>query len=245
MKKFILLICLVPFLCFAGHDPYPWRHEGICQEFKERPIDIIQAFIPKDPVIFEAGGHYGVDTLKFSDKWPQAHIISFEPNPHAFHQLLALSLTRNNIFPYQLAVASFNGPSLFYVCYGSFGDNPIFEGASSLLPASEGMKVHYQGPQITVDCVVLDDWCSNNGINKIDFMWLDLEGMELQMLTSSPNILKTVSVIYVETNFQEFRIGMTQYYSLKQFLEDSGFMLLSHWYQENLQGNAIFIRKNH
>ena len=104
------------------------------------------------------------------------------------------------------------------------------------------MKIHYQGPQIVVNCVVLDDWCSENGINKIDFMWLDLEGAELQMLKSSPKILETVSLIYVETNFQEFRIGMTQYSSLKEFLEASGFHLLSHWYRENLQGDAIFIR---
>ena len=104
------------------------------------------------------------------------------------------------------------------------------------------MKIHYQGPQAIVDCVILDDWCRKNGIDKIDFMWLDLEGMELQVLKSSPKILKTVSVIYTETNFYPFRIGMTQYAALRTFLEQSGFRLLSHWYHEGLQGNAIFVR---
>lgn len=224
-------------------DPYPWRFEGICQEFKDNPLDLIKAFIPKDPVIFEAGGHYGVDTARFSNKWPDAHIISFEPNPNAFEKLLALSIEQVNIFPYQLAVANFNGAGILHVCYGTSGNDPIFEGASSLLPASEGMKIHYQGPKVMVDCVILDDWCKVNGVSKIDFMWLDLEGMELQVLKSSPDILKTVSVIYTETNFQEFRIGMTQYAALRSFLEKSGFHLLSHWYQENLQGNAIFVKR--
>lgn len=200
-------------------------------------------FLPNNPIIFEAGGHYGLDTVKLSQKWPAGKIISFEPNPHAFEKLLALSKTKANVFPYPFAVANFNGKSIFYVCYGTNGDNPEYEGASSLLPASEGMKIHYQGPQVLVDCFILDDWCCENGVDKIDFMWLDLEGMELQTLESSPEILKTVSVIYTETNFYPFRVGMTQYAALKQFLEKSGFIMLSHWYREGLQGDAIFIRQ--
>jgi len=246
MKTFthvvLVSLCMLFTSVSFANDPYPWRFEGICQEFKDRPLDIIQALIPKNPVIFEAGGHYGVDTAKFSNKWPNAHIISFEPNPNAFEKLFALSIERDNIFPYPLAVANFNGPGIFYICYGTYGNDPQFEGASSLLPASEGMKIHYQGPEVMVDCVILEDWCKANGVSKIDFMWLDLEGMELQVLESSPEILRSVSVIYTETNFQKFRIGMTQYAALKSFLESSGFHLLSHWYQENLQGNAIFVR---
>ena len=128
-----------------------------------------------------------------------------------------------------------------HVCYGTEGNNPVFEGASSLLEPSEWMKVHYQGPKITVPCVVLDDWWRQNQDRPIDFMWLDLEGLELQVLRSSPQLLKTVSVIYTETNFRPFRIGMTQYEELKAFLEHNGFTMISHWYAENFQGNAIFI----
>ncbi len=232
MKKIIfnlIAMCSI-YTNVIANDPYPWRFEGICQEFKDNPI------------IFEAGGHYGVDTIKFSNKWPQATIISFEPNPNAFEKLFELSKLKNNIFPFGLAVGDFNGSAVFYLCYGTHGKDPIFEGASSLLPASESMQIHYMGPKINVDCVILDDWCKQNEITHIDFMWLDLEGMELQALKSSPEILKTVKVIYTETNFQEFRLGMTQYIELKNFLENSGFRLLSHWYQENLQGNAIFVR---
>lgn len=219
------------------------RFEGIFEEFQENPLAIVSMFIPSNPIIFEAGGHYGDDTAKFAKKWPNAKIISFEPNPNAFDKLLAVSKEYPNIHPYPLAVAHFNGSAPFYVCYGTTGDNPIFEGASSLLPASEGMKIHYQGPIILVNCVTLDDWCKENGIDKIDFMWLDLEGMELETLKGAIEILKTVSVIYTETNFFPFRIGMTQYEALKQFLEQSGFRLVSHWYQPGVQGNAIFVSR--
>jgi hypothetical protein len=96
---------------------------------------------------------------------------------------------------------------------------------------------------VGVSCVILDDWCKKNNVDHIDFMWLDLEGLELQILQSSPLILNTVKVIYTETNFYEFRKNMTQYGALKEFLNSSGFRLLSHWYAQAHQGNAIFVRK--
>ena len=104
------------------------------------------------------------------------------------------------------------------------------------------MKIHYQGPCITVPCVILDDWCKQNRISHFDLLWLDLEGMELQILYNSPEILKTVKVIFTETNFRSFRLGMTLYHHLKAFLEKQGFRQLADWYDPKIQGNAIFVR---
>jgi hypothetical protein len=132
---------------------------------------------------------------------------------------------------------------MFHVCYGAQYD-PVYEGASSILPPSESMIINYQGPKIQVPCFTLDDWCQKNNQDKIDFMWLDLEGYELQVLKSSPQILRTVKAIYAETNFYEFRKGMTLYEDLRFFLENNGFQLLSHGYYKGYQGNAIFVRKD-
>lgn len=74
-------------------------------------------------------------------------------------------------------------------------------------------------------------------------MWLDLEGAELLILSSSPKILSTVKCIYTETNFQKFRHGTVQYNDLKNFLESAGFELIAHWYHKDWQGDAIFVRK--
>jgi FkbM family methyltransferase len=247
MKTVSLII--TTFILFFGCNnaeetyPYPEIFEGKFKEYKSKPLDLIEKFIPNNPVIFEAGAHYGIDSAKFSKKWPFSKIISFEPNPHAFEKLCNVADAYRNIFPYNLAIANFNGPGIFYVCHGSNGDNPEYEGASSLLPASEAMKIHYQGPQIMVNCVKLDDWCKDYQVKQIDFMWLDLEGMELQALECSKEVLKNVSVIYVETNFQEFRIGMTKYEDLKAFLKKSGFTQLAHWYYKGLQGNALFVKR--
>jgi FkbM family methyltransferase len=207
-------------------------------------LEIIEQFLPENPIVFEVGGHNGTDSVRLSEKWPNGKIISFEANPNQFKSYEVKASKHKNMFGYNLAVNTFNGFTDFYLCWGSTGDNPEFEGASSLLKPSKEREIDYQGPVIHVPCVVFDDWCKENQVENVDFMWLDLEGFERQFISSSPNILSTVSVIYTETNFTDFRQGTTQFYDLKDFMEDLDFELIAHWYNEGLQGDAIFVRKS-
>ncbi len=206
-------------------------------------LEIIGSYLPEDPIVFEAGAYDGSDSVKMATMWQKGKIISFEPNPSAFKAYQEKATKFSNMVGYHLAVNSYNGTATFYLCWGTGGKDPVFEGASSLLTPSAAMKTHYMGPKIEVPCVVLDDWCQDHGLDKIDFMWLDLEGFEVQMLKSSPEILKTVKVIYTETNFFRFRKGTTMYTVLHKFLKEQGFTLVAHWYNEGLQGDAIFVRE--
>ncbi len=206
-------------------------------------LAIIDSYLPEAPTVFEAGAYQGNDSVKMANMWPKGKILSFEPNPSAFNLYQEKAKNYSNMFGYNLAVNNYNGIATFYLCWGTDGKDPIFEGASSLLTPSAAMSKHYMGPKIEVPCVILDHWCRDNKVKNIDFMWLDLEGFEIQLLKSSPEILKTVKVIYTETNFFQFRQGTTTYSVLKKFLNKQGFNMIAHWYSEGLQGDAIFVRK--
>ncbi|HEX2583065.1 MAG TPA: FkbM family methyltransferase [Chlamydiales bacterium] len=225
------------------------RYEGINPEWKgyeqvdSRMTGIVSKYIPENPVVFEVGAKDGEDTVKLAALWPKGKIISFEANPNQFMKYQEKARMFSNMYGYNLAVNTYNGTAKFYLCWGSNGDDPMFEGASSLLEPSEAQKIHYRGPEITVPCVIFDDWCKENQVSSIDFMWLDLEGFEMQFLKSSPNILKTVKVIQAETNIFGFRKGTTRFPVLKAFLKKQGFKMVAHWYNEGLQGDAIFVRK--
>jgi FkbM family methyltransferase len=224
------------------------RYEGVNPDWQVAEgifarLDIIASFLPNNPTVFEVGAKDGEDSVKLANIWKSGKIISFEANPNQFVKYEEKARNYSNMFGYNLAVNTYNGFATFYLCWGDHGKDPVFEGASSLLQPAEGMEIHYMGPEITVPCVILDDWCRDNQISAIDFMWLDLEGFELQLLKSSPEILKTVKVIYTETNFFKFRKGTTAFGSLKYFLEKNGFKLIAHWYNEGLQGDAIFVRE--
>ncbi len=221
---------------------YSLFFQGAPENSGKNKLDLIAQFLPKAPIILEAGGHYGHDTLAFASKWPKAKIISFEANPSTFEKLFEKTSWVPNIHVLNLALNSFNGKAVLHVCSMATAISSADEGASSLLETSDWMKEDYAGHKIEVPCVVLDDWCEENRIDHVDFMWLDLEGLELQILKSSPKILETVKVIYTETNFRWFRKEMTQYVDLRTFLEKAGFTLFAHWFIKDWQGNAIFVR---
>ncbi|MGH7890468.1 MAG: FkbM family methyltransferase, partial [Thermodesulfobacteriota bacterium] len=212
------------------------------ERWEDKRWDLISFFIPRNPVIVQAGASYGDETVQLALKWPQSYLIAFEPNPHSFETLSQKVADFNNIHIHNLALNYQNGKAPFYVCYGTTGRDLAFEHASSLLKPSKEMEIHYKGPVINIECAVLDDWCRQNKIDHVDLLRLDLQGSELQVLCSSPQILSTVKVIHVATNFFPFRIGTTRYQELETFLKVLGFRLLSHWYREGLQGSAIFVK---
>jgi 2-O-methyltransferase len=242
---FLVFLSLSGWFTSLQANTYPPKVEGSFAGWNQKRLDLISLFLPINPVVIQAGGHYGIETVSFAQRWPNGKIISFEPNPHAFEILSSKTSSSTNVQVYNSALNNYSGNAPFYLCYGSSGKDPAFEHASSLLKPSAGMEIHYQGPVITVDCVLLDEWCYEHQIDHVDFLCLNLQGAELQVLKSSPEILKSVTCISVHTNLFPFRKGTTHYVDLKNFLEKSGFQLLTHWYREGLDGDAIFVKKSY
>lgn len=201
------------------------------------PFSLLRKLLPENPVILEAGAQFGEDTQWMSELWPTGTVHAFEPLPNSFLELKKVAATHNNIYVYPLALAEKAGLASFWVSGG----------ASSLLPPTPSFNQDYFHADIehpiTVECITLDDWASQNNINKIDFMWLDMEGNELNALKAGLNILDTVQVIYTEVNLQPFWQGSVQYEELKKFLEEKSFVeiwkdIVPHWH-----GNVLFVKE--
>lgn len=202
-------------------------------------LDIIQPFLPKNPVILEAGCNGGEDTVIMAQKWPLGHLHAFDPVPYF------VSLTRNKVQAHRIKNTSVHPYALWHTTGKEvFHYSKTVGGASSLLESNKEMVnlCDYQDRDIVVDCINLDEWAKKNSVDHIDFMWLDMEGSELQVLSSAPNIVKSVRVIITEINFREFRVGMTQYKHLKKLLNDYGMTLYKIWGSSNWQGTALFVR---
>jgi len=256
MKKFITFFALL-FFCVSAHSHKVSMNRNFRTAYKKNfpelyskdpeclgsYFKIFEKYLTKTPVIFEAGGFDGSDTVRFASEFPDGLIITFEPNPDSFEKLKNRVQGFDNVWANQLAVNNVNGEVLFYVCHGTYGKDPSFAGASSVLKPTKNMEIHYMGPRIKVLCVKLDDWCAENRVDYIDFMWLDLEGLELRVLKGALEILKSVKIIYTETNMFMFRKGTVQYHELKSFLIKHGFKEVVHWFTPGLQGNAIFVRE--
>jgi FkbM family methyltransferase len=215
---------------------------GTCEKFLGKgvlPKKYFIRFLPENPVILEAGAHRGKDTVEMAKMWPAGTIHAFEPVPSLFKKLEDSTRNLKNVHCYQLALGNNPGEEVMYVSSGSS------DGSSSLLPPKEHLNVFptvYFDSKIPVTTTTLDAWAESNNIRKIDFMWLDLQGMELNVLKSGTNILRTVTAIYTEVSGIEAYKEQTLYSDLAEWLVSNGFRI-EREVVENSSGNVFFLRK--
>jgi len=215
-------------------------------KLQNRPsIAFIQQFLPENPVIVEAGAHVGSDTSVMSKRWPQGTIYAFEPSPSVFKELKKKCRKRKNVKTFQLALGKEQGVAKFYPSQATNegnGSGP-HDAQGSLLPPSKKEWVWPSigfGKAISVKQTTLDSWAKKEGIKKIDFLWLDMQGSELSMLKASPEILKTVQVIQTEVSKRSFYEGSAVAQEMQAWLEGQGFTLIYMTTDEH--GDALFVR---
>lgn len=202
-------------------------------------------FLPYNPIIVDSGAYCGEGACLAAKHWPKCKVYALEPNPRAYALLRKTVSDQKleNVYTYNLALNNYNGEAPLYLCYGPNANDLSYESLSSLLPPSSEMENTWKGPQIDVPCVVLDDWCRENQIDHIDILKLELEGLELQVLESSPHILKNVKILWLQSFFHPFRKDMTFYFTLKDFLLKADFVVLAHWYKQNERGNVVYVSR--
>jgi FkbM family methyltransferase len=82
--------------------------------------------------------------------------------------------------------------------------------SSSLLPPRDHERycrgVSFAG-SVTVAVRTLDTWAAQGGIDRVDFAWLDLQGMDLAVLQASPHVLNGLRAVSMEVCRKELFAG--------------------------------------
>jgi len=207
----------------------------------------IKQYIPTNPVIVEAGAFDGHETLRMLAVWPEATIHAFEPIPVIFKKLEENTVHLPNVHRYKIALSDVTGTSKLYVAEKP--DRPDFPTQASSLRMPKERLLHspIQFPYtINVPTITLDDWAQKYAIPKVDLLWLDMQGHELDALTAARALLKTVSVIHVEVSFIEGYLGQAQYPEVKTWLENAGFVMIGRDFSDQpakFFGNALFVQQ--
>jgi FkbM family methyltransferase len=210
-------------------------------------LEIIQKYLPTNPIIVEAGAFDGRETQKMSALWPNGIIHAFEPVPAIFEKLTINTSHLKNVYRYPIALSDQTGTAQLYISEKK--DKPgIPTQANSLLKPKERLSISplIFPTKIEVPTTTLDDWAHDYHINHVDFLWLDLQGYELNVLKASPKTLKYVKVIYTEVEFIEAYEDQYQYPQVKTWLEDNGFIMIGKDFSDKptwFFGNALFIRQ--
>ena len=207
----------------------------------------IATFINKpNPIILEIGCNDGTDTLAFLRVMPEAQIFCFEPDPRAiarFKKHLGAKLDRVKLF--EIAVSDRIGTIDFHMS----GGNDLPEGWVQDIPEGWDQSGSIRRPKnhhkeypwvkfektIVVNTRRLDDWCVENGIHQVDFIWMDVQGAEGDVIRGAECILQKTRFLYTEYSNTETYEGQP---SLKDLLAQlPSFAIVAQYPQDVLLRN--------
>jgi FkbM family methyltransferase len=216
-----------------------WVGSKIFHEIETKKI--IKNFLPDDAVIVEAGAHAGVDTGEFARLFPTGRVYAFEPVPDIFFSLVENKGHLKNVIFFSVALGEKDEEVNMFVSGGRS------DGSSSLLAPKDHLIDHPDvlfNENIFVNSITMDTWADLFAIPRVDLLWLDLQGLELNVLKSGQRVLENVRAIYTEVNLKENYEGAALYSDLRSWLEERGFSVeLEQIYWED-GGNVLFVRKS-
>ena len=240
--------------------PHTFQGIGLGGVKPNAVINFIKPLLPENPTILEAGAFDGADTVRLSKAWPEGRIYSFEPVPDNYKKLLNATKALTNITHSKLALSDKKGSAEFHVAEMKNQQDVPCASGSLLAPDAHiryDKNVVFR-KKITVDTDTLNNWATSNEVSSIDFMWLDMQGHELAMLSQASMILPTVKLIYIEVEFVKAYKDQPIYQDVKAWLEDAGFGIIARDFDEDYAakgdaistkeryfGNVIFANKNY
>jgi FkbM family methyltransferase len=204
--------------------------------------EFIRHFLPANPVIIDAGAHRGDDSIEFARLIPSAEIHAFEPVPAIFDSLKAAAAEYKQIRCYKVALSNSTGHQEMHVSSGGS------DASSSLLAPVDHLKDHpdtFFNEKIVVNTVTLDEWAVEQKIEKIDFLWLDMQGFELNVLKASSQAFQRVSAVHMEVSTKQTYENVPQYSEIRSWMESRGFKVEVEEIPAGWDmGNVLFVKKS-
>ncbi len=138
-------------------------------------------------VIVDAGANIGTSSIYFAKKYPDAKIFAIEPEQNNFVQLEKNTDHYSNIKTVKAALWGEEGGKIIQDrLTGSWG-----------YTISETLEKTESTGQI-IQCITIDGFMEQNGLNNIDILKMDIEGGEKDVLEKSSNWISKVNVMTVE-----------------------------------------------
>lgn len=180
-----------------------------------------------------------------------ADVIGFEPNPVQYEKLALLS----HQYPGRFTAEKI-GIGLKYEQQALFFNPEALDHASFM---TEVNAVEYvdNSHSTQAQMMPLDMYCERHNINKIDFIKIDVEGLEVDVLRGAQKTIRRVrpKYIQVEFNWHQLYRGIT-FWSLAKLLNSyDTYQLVPGGWQKRLPGdpltnlflfsNFVFVRAEH
>jgi len=197
-------------------------------------------FSPK--LLFDVGASHGIFVEEAWKEWPRLETYAFEPEP----EFVAVLREKEKRFPSLHVCSSLVGAT-------SKTEQPYYHylGASTVLMENvdrPDQKTIAGGPVRSSRMIRLDQFCEEQKCIP-DFLKIDVQGYELEVLKGAEGILSSVEVVYTEVNHLEIYAGVPLASELIGWLAQRGFALhdICEFYRRPLdqalwQSDMIFVQ---
>lgn len=164
-------------------------------------------------IFFEIGCHFGTDTenLLFTSR----NIHCFEPD---YRNVQIFKKFNYPVTLNECAVSDIDGEIEFYMSSGNVYES-VHGPTNNMLTNSNDWSASssIKKPKTLVNTLPwikfnkitkvrsqrIDTYCKENNINKIDFIWMDVQGAELDVLQGAGEFINNINYIYTEYNEEE------------------------------------------
>ena len=165
--------------------------DSVSGTFEPDMVRLFSLLVGSDDVVFDVGANIGCTSILFSQL--ASKVYSFEPSPSTF-QYLEMNVNHanaKNINMFNVGLG--NGAGKFTLTFAS--NNRAGGFVSDKMQASSGHQVE----DIIIE--IGDDFISKNSIAKLDFIKIDVEGFELNVINGlRSTIMKFEPVVVLELN---------------------------------------------
>ncbi|MCF6149088.1 MAG: FkbM family methyltransferase [Candidatus Kuenenia sp.] len=176
----------------------------------------------KNSIVFDVGANKGEFSLKvFEHFYQNVTVYCFEPSILIFKEL-------------QHALKEFPNAKLLNIALGLENETVTMYGhtsSSGLEVCSENVRKKAMDYTERVNFVRLDDFCKQHHIDHIDYLKMDVEGCELNILKSARNMINSDSIdfihfefnhpnIYLKVFFKDYYDFLSPKYNIYRILQD-------------------------
>ncbi len=186
-------------------------------------LDRIEPLISSNDIVFDIGANIGVVTNWFAHRCQ--HVHAFEPHPDNFETIKSQQELRNmkNITLHDIALGKDNSKMQLHV--------KRFHGHHSLGDVASSQTVG----RIEVNVRTVDEIFEELKIDKINFMKIDVEGFESDVLRGASGLLQNKKIDYILFEIQDTILRSINKTSREAFqlIFDAGYQII------DLNGNPV------
>ena len=215
-------------------------------------IDFVRRYFPKgeQPIVFDCGAHFGEYAIEvISRLGKKVKLYAFEPSKKSFEILFENLSDYENVHLYSFGLGD---KEESVTLYSDVEGSPIASVYKRRLDhfgitMKHTEKVHLRR---------LDDFCSENAIQRIHLLKLDVEGNELNVLKGAQGMLSSNSIDFIQfefggsnidsrTYFHDFFYMLKPYYTIYRILNNglSPIKLYKETYEIFLTTNYLAISR--